>query len=107
MTYIIVLMTTSNKKEAENIIHQLLEEHLIACANILDSVSSFFWWKQKIEHENETLVVMKSSKKLFKKLTEKIKELHSYDVPEILALPIVAGSQSYLDWLKNSLETVK
>ena len=107
MTYIIVLMTTPNKKEAENIIHQLLEERLIACANIVDSVSSFFLWKHKIEQENETLVVMKSSEKLFRKLIEKIQELHSYETPEILALPIVAGSQSYLEWLKNSLEAVE
>ncbi len=107
MTYIIVLITISTKKEAENIIHQLLEERLIACANIVDSVSSIFWWKQKIEQENEVLVVMKSSQKLFKKITQKIQEIHSYEIPEILALPIVIGSQSYLDWMKNTLETVK
>ena len=107
MTYIIVLMTTPNKKEAEKIVHQLLEKRLIVCANIVDSVSSLFWWKQKIEQENETLVIMKSSQKLFKTLTQKIQELHSYEVPEILAIPIVAGAQSYLDWMKKSLETVK
>ena len=107
MTYIIMLMTTSNKKEAESIIKQLLEERLIACANIVDSVSSLFWWKHRIEQENETLVIMKSSEKLFRKLIEKIQELHSYEAPEILALPIVAGSKSYFDWLKNSLEAVE
>jgi len=104
MTYIIVLMTTSNQKEAENIAHKLLEEQLIACANIVDCVSSLFYWKQKIERENETLVIMKSSEKLFKQLTQRIQELHSYEVPEILALPITAGSQSYLDWLKSTLK---
>ena len=104
MTYIIVLMTTSNKKEAETIAHKLLEEQLIACANIVDCVSSLFYWKQKIERENETLVIMKSSEKLFKQLTQRIQELHSYEVPEILALPITAGSQSYLDWLKSTLK---
>ena len=104
MRYIIVLMATSNKKEAENIAHKLLEEQLIACANIVDCVSSLFYWKQKIERENETLVIMKSSEKLFKQLTQRIQELHSYEVPEILALPITAGSQSYLDWLKGTLK---
>ena len=104
MTYIIVLMTTSNQKEAENIAHKLLEEQLIACANIVDCVSSLFYWKQKIERETETLVIMKSSEKLFKQLTQRIQELHSYEVPEILALPITAGSQSYLDWLKSTLK---
>ena len=104
MKLIIVLMTASSKKEAEDITHKLLEERLIACANIVDTVSSLFWWKQKIEQENETLVVMKSSEKMFKQLTQRIQELHSYEVPEILALPIVAGSQSYLDWMKGNLE---
>ena len=106
MTYIIVIMTTPNKSKAEKIIRKLLEEHLIACANVLDSVCSFFWWKQKIEQENEALVVMKSSKKLFKKIVQRIQELHCYDVPEILALPILDGSEAYLDWMKNTFDTV-
>lgn len=104
MSYIIVLMTTSNKKEAENITCKLLEEQIIACANIVDCVSSLFLWKQKIERENETLVIMKSSEKLFEHLTKRIQELHSYEVPDILALPIIAGSQSYLDWMKSNLQ---
>ncbi len=104
MSYIIVLMTSSNKKEAENITCKLLEERLIACANIVDCVSSLFFWKQKIERENETLVIMKSSEELFKHLTQRIQELHSYEVPEIMALPIIVGSQSYLDWMKNNLK---
>ncbi|MBN2261202.1 MAG: divalent-cation tolerance protein CutA [Clostridiales bacterium] len=104
MKLIIVLMTASSKKEAENITQKLLEERLIACANIVDNVTSLFWWKEKIEQENETLVVMKSSEKMFKQLIQRIQELHSYEVPEILALPIVAGSQSYLDWMKGNLE---
>jgi periplasmic divalent cation tolerance protein len=104
MKLIIVLMTASSKKEAEDITHKLLEERLIACANIVDNVSSLFWWKQKIEQENETLVVMKSSEKMFKQLIQRIQELHSYEVPEILALPILAGSQPYLDWMKGNLE---
>jgi periplasmic divalent cation tolerance protein len=99
-------MTTPDKVEAEKIVHKLLEERLIACANILEGICSLFWWKQKIQQEKETLVLMKSSEKLFKKLAQRIQELHSYDLPEILALPIVTGSQPYLDWMKNSLETV-
>jgi len=107
MKYIIVLMTAPNKKEAEDIVHQLLEDRLIACGNILESVSSLFWWKEMIEQENESLVLMKSNEKMFKALVQRIQELHSYEVPEILALPIVAGSQSYLNWMKNNLEAVK
>ena len=107
MSYLIVLMTTSNKEEAVKIVRNLLEERLIACANVIDHVSSFFWWKEKIEEEKEVLVIMKSHQKFFKNLSNKIKELHSYEIPEILALPIVEGSQSYLDWMKACLEPVK
>ena len=107
MSYIIVIMTALNKEETVKIIHTLLEERLIACANIMDPVSSFFWWQGKIEEEKEVLVIMKSHETLFKKLSKRVMELHSYDTPEILALPVVEGSQSYLDWMKACLEPVK
>ena len=107
MQYLIVLMTSSNKEEAIKIVRTLLEERLIACANMIDPVSSFFWWKEKIEEENETLVIMKSHQELFKKLSKRVKELHSYDIPEILAIPITEGSQSYLNWMKTCLEMRK
>jgi len=107
MSYLIVFMTASNREEAVKIVRTLLEERLIACGNIIDPVSSFFWWQGKIAEEKETLVIMKSHEKLFKKLSKRVRELHSYDVPEILALPIVDGSSSYLEWLKRCLEPVK
>ena len=107
MSYIIVFMTASNREEAVKIVRTLLEERLIACGNIMDPVSSFFWWKGKIEEEKEVLVIMKSHETLFKKLSKRVTELHSYDIPEILALPIVDGSASYLDWIKVCLEPVK
>ena len=107
MSYIIVFMTASTKEEAAKIVRALLEERLIACANIMDPVSSFFWWQEKIEEEKEALVIMKSHEILFKKLSQRVTELHSYEVPELLALPIVNGSPSYLDWMKACLEPVK
>jgi periplasmic divalent cation tolerance protein len=100
-------MTAPNREEASRIVNTLLEEKLIACSNLIDPISSFFWWKGKIEEEKEVLVIMKSHEKLFKKLSKRVTEVHSYDVPEILALPIVDGSSSYLDWLKGCLELVK
>ena len=103
MSYLIVLMTAPNREEAEKIVHALLDEKLIACANIIDPVSSFFWWQGKIESEKEVLVIMKTHERLFEKLQKRVTTLHSYDVPEILALPVVAGSQSYLDWMKDAL----
>ncbi|MEJ2242155.1 MAG: divalent-cation tolerance protein CutA [Candidatus Bathyarchaeota archaeon] len=96
-------MTTSTRDEAKNIIQILLEEKLIVCANIIENISSFFWWKGNIEEEKEVLVFMKSIRDNFEKISKRVKELHSYDIPEILSIPIVDGSSSYLDWMKSVL----
>jgi periplasmic divalent cation tolerance protein len=104
MGFIIVVMTAANKQEAAEIVRMLLEERLIACANILDSVHSVFWWKGKVEEEKEVLVFMKSRRSLFEKLSERVVELHSYDVPEILALQVVEGNHAYLEWLRGYLD---
>jgi periplasmic divalent cation tolerance protein len=101
--YIIVMVTTANKQEAENIAQRLLKERLIACANIIGPVSSLFHWAGKIEKAEEYLIFMKSREDLFEKLAETVKALHSYEVPEILVLPIVDGSRAYLDWLGSCL----
>lgn len=101
--YIIVLVTTANKQEAEKIAQRLLEAKLIACANIIDSVASHFHWSGRNEKTQECLMLMKSRRDLFEKLAETVKTLHSYEVPEILALPIVDGSKAYLDWLDSCL----
>lgn len=103
MSYILVLMTASSKDEAKKIVRSLLEEKLIVCANMIDSVSSVFWWQDKIEEAKEVLVIMKSHQELFKRLSTRVKELHSYDTPEILALSIVDGSSHYLEWMKKVL----
>jgi periplasmic divalent cation tolerance protein len=102
--YVIVLVTTSNEQEAEKIIRRLLDEKLIACANIISPVSSHFHWSGKIEKAEECLVLMKSREDLFEKLAETVKSLHSYEVPEILALPIINGSKTYIDWLESCLQ---
>ena len=101
--YTIVLVTTSSKQEAEKIVQHLLNDKLIACANIIGPVTSLFHWSGKIEHAEEHLVLMKSRSDLFDRLTEAVKLLHSYEVPEILALPVAAGSKTYLDWLADCL----
>lgn len=101
--YIIVLVTTANKSEAEKISEALLKEKIIACANIINPVISFFHWQGKVDKCEECLVVMKSRRDLFAELAERVKGLHSYDVPEVLALPIVDGSDSYLSWLGSVL----
>ncbi|HLN88514.1 MAG TPA: divalent-cation tolerance protein CutA [Candidatus Binatia bacterium] len=102
--YIIVTVTTPNKEEAEKIAQSLLNEKLIACANIINPVTSFFFWSGKVERAEECLMVMKSRLDLFEELSERLKSLHSYEVPEILAVPIVKGSEAYLDWMGEVLK---
>ncbi len=101
--YMIVLVTTASKKEAEEISQHLLEQKLIACANIIGPMISHFHWSGKIERAEEFLILMKSRLDLFEKISAEVKELHSYELPEVLALPILAGSDSYLKWLNSSL----
>lgn len=105
VTSILVLMTVATKREAEHIIRSLLNKRLIACANVLGPVESQFWWQKRIEKAKEFLVFMKSDEKLFERLAKKVKEMHSYETPEILALPIVRGWTPYMEWLNATLQT--
>ncbi len=102
--YIVVLVTAKDKKEAEKIARGLLKAKLIACANIAEGVQSLFWWQGKIDSSQEVLLVLKTKKILFKKVMTKVKSLHSYQTPEIIALPIVAGSEDYLSWINSSCD---
>jgi periplasmic divalent cation tolerance protein len=102
--FIIVLATTANKAEAEKIAQTLLKEKLIACANIINPVTSFFHWSGKIDKCEECLVIMKSRLDLFADLEKRVKGLHSYEVPEVLALPIFEGSGDYLAWMNSVLK---
>lgn len=104
--YIIILVTAKDKQEAEAISQKLLKEHLIACANIVSPVTSFFHWLGKVERAEECLIIMKSRADLFGQVSDHVKGLHSYEVPEVLALPIVEGSKAYLDWLSVVLKPV-
>lgn len=103
MANVIVLTTTATKREAQKIVQYLLQQRLIACANILGPVESRFWWKEKIDKAKEFLVFMKSDERLFPKLSQTTKQLHSYEVPEILALTIAAGWSPYMEWLNSCL----
>ena len=101
--YIVVLVTTKDKNQATKIAKGLLEAKLIACANIIGGVHSLFWWQGKIDSSKEVLLILKTKKSLFKKIEAKVKSLHSYQTPEIIALPIVDGSKPYLDWINSSI----
>ncbi len=99
--HIVVLVTASSKKEADKIAQGLLEEKLAACVNIVEGLESRFWWQGKIDSAKELLLIIKTRKTLFNKLAKKVRSLHSYTVPEIIALPIISGSKAYLDWIND------
>jgi periplasmic divalent cation tolerance protein len=100
--YIITFVTTSSKEEAEKIANALIEEKLAACCNIIERINSLFFWQGKKCSEQEILIIIKTKTTLFEKLSERVISLHSYEVPEIIALPIVSGNKKYLDWINES-----
>ena len=101
MENIVVFITASNEDEAANIARALVEGRFAACVNIVRNLRSIYSWQGKVEDESEVLMLVKTQKKLFHSLSQKVRELHSYSVPEIIALPIVEGSEDYLKWLKE------
>lgn len=101
MDEIVVFITTSNEDEAAKIARALVEARLAGCVNIIKDIRSIYSWQGKIEDEPEVLMIVKTQKALFDNLSKKVKELHSYTVPEIIALPIVEGSEDYLKWLRE------
>ena len=101
--YIVVFVTTKDKREAEKIAQKLIEEKLAACANIVDGVQSIFWWKGKVDQSNEALMILKSKEELLEKIILTVKALHSYTVPEVIALPLLDGNPDYLKWIEESV----
>lgn len=96
---IIVFSTCGSAEEAERIARALVSKRLAACVNLLPQVRSIYRWKGAVEDAQETLLVIKSSRALFDDLRAEIEKLHSYEVAEVIALPIVDGSEAYLEWL--------
>jgi periplasmic divalent cation tolerance protein len=102
--YVVVLITVGSKLEGERIAQNLLDQKLIACANIVGPLISHYHWAGKLESAEEYVMIIKSRFDLFEELSREVRSLHSYEVPEILAMPIIAGSKSYFEWLHNSLK---
>ena len=102
--YIFVFITAPNEEEASKISYTVVEERLAACVNIIRSVRSIYRWQGAIEDESEVLMIVKTKKTLFERLQKRVKELHSYSVPEIIGLPVTEGSKQYLHWLGQETE---
>ncbi|RLE50521.1 MAG: divalent-cation tolerance protein CutA [Candidatus Methanomethylicota archaeon] len=101
----VVLITTKDFEEAEKIAKMLVERKLVACVNIIPSVKSYFWWQGAFDTATEALLIAKSEVRLLEQICETVKASHSYTVPEIIALPIIGGNRSYLDWVAQSLKS--
>ncbi len=102
--FILVVTSTPDEEEARHIVHVLLEQKLIAAGKILRDVESRYWWQGKIEAAREYVVVLKTRQTHFKAIDETLHAIHSYHVPELIALPIVDGAPSYLAWLKEATQ---
>ena len=99
----VVLVSCASLGEARRIGRSVVEKRLAACANVWGGVESIYRWKGKVERAREVLVIMKTTAIRLKELEREVKRMHSYDVPEFVALPIVAGSREYLKWLVESI----
>jgi periplasmic divalent cation tolerance protein len=105
---IVVLVTCGSVKEARRIARALVDRRLAACVNVFQGpVESVYCWKGRVESAKEFLLVIKTSRRRFRALQAEIQRLHSYDVPEIIALPIEVGSREYLEWLSASVSAAK
>jgi periplasmic divalent cation tolerance protein len=97
--FIVVLVTVGSNTEGDRVARALVEERLAACVNRIPAVQSVYRWQGKVEQSAEELLVIKTRADLFAALEKRVRELHSYSVPEVIALPIVSGSETYLRWL--------
>jgi periplasmic divalent cation tolerance protein len=100
---IVVLTTCESQEQAEHLARHLIEDRLAGCVNILPGARSIYRWKDKIEDAAEFVLVIKSRRDIFDKLRAAIGRLHSYEIPEVIALPVVDGSDAYLKWLDREL----
>jgi periplasmic divalent cation tolerance protein len=100
---IVVLSTVASAEDAQRVARALVEKKLAACVNVIPGIRSVYRWEDAIVDEEEVLLVIKSSRALIQELTDEIERLHSYEVPEVIALPVVEGAERYLAWMNREL----
>ena len=100
---IVIFITTSTEEEARKISESLLSQRKAACINILPKVDSSFWWQGKLDSAQESLLIIKTKALLLSEIIALVKEVHSYEVPEIIALPIIGGNEDYLKWIDSEV----
>jgi periplasmic divalent cation tolerance protein len=99
----LIYVTAANLAEADRIAETVVTERLAACANILNGVTSFFHWEGKLCRENEAVLILKTTEEKTVELTARIKELHSYECPCVVVLPIESGNPAFLDWIEREI----
>lgn len=99
---IVVFITAPPGEAAERVARKLLDEKLAACVNIVPGLRSLYWWEGKVQDDAEVLLIVKTRRSLFPALVDTVRSVHPYTTPEIIALPVVAGFQGYLDWVTAS-----
>jgi len=99
-----VYVTASNLDEARRLARILVEERLAACANVWEKVTSFYWWEGRLEEDQEAVLVLKTREEILQRLITRVKELHSYTCPCIVALPIQTGFEPFLEWVRKETQ---
>lgn len=102
-TYCVVLVTAGSRENAVLIARTLVEERLAACCNILPGLTSVYRWEESVQEDEELLLICKTQTAQFPQLQRRVQDLHTYDVPEVIQLPVTAGSAPYLAWIDESL----
>lgn len=102
--FVFLYVTCKDEEEAGKIGEKLVEEKLAACCNIIPEVVSFFFWKGEKKRERESVLIVKTRQKVVDEVVKRVKELHSYSVPEVLVLPVVSGNEDYLKWAEESVK---
>jgi len=102
---VVVLITTTSREEAEGIARLLLDQREVACVNIVPGVHSLFWWQGKLDSAQESLLIAKTRMSLVPRVVDLVRGAHSYTVPEVIALPVVAGNDDYLEWVDQETKT--
>jgi periplasmic divalent cation tolerance protein len=100
---VVVLVTCASADEAGKIATAVVEQRLAACANIVSGIRSVYRWEGKVQDDQETLLIIKTTRERFAALRDAVQKLHSYSVPEVIALPIVEGTEKYLNWIQESV----
>ena len=104
ITNVVIFITVGTDGEAREIANVLLTSRKAACVNIVPKVDSLFWWQDKLDSTRESLLIVKTKASVLNEIIRLIKEIHSYDIPEIIALPIVGGNQDYLNWIDKEVK---